>query len=130
MDRKIRLLLVTDKLGQQHKLKGIFEKEGFNVVVTGDIGVASRFIFQECNVVLCRALMGDAVPNDLIKECIDYRVPIVAMGSNPAHIAEWRKFGVEHFFDSDCLMGTDQQAISVIKSCVETLRSLVNSKSQ
>lgn len=126
MDSKIRLLLVTDKPGQQHKLKGIFEKEGFNVVVTGDIGTATRFLFQDCQVVMCRALIDGIVPINFIEECQIYRIPLVAMGSNPAHFVPWRNLEVEHFFDTELLMGSGDSSQHELKKCVDVVRQFGN----
>ncbi len=126
MDKRIRLLIVTDQKGQQYKLKNLFENEGFNVVVVDAIDTAQRFFYQECKVVLCQAYKDGAIPTALIKECKQQEIPIATMGSNPAHFVEWRKLGVEHTFDSDELMGSTDVAQKAVKACATTLQKLVS----
>lgn len=128
MERRIRLLLVTDQIGQQYKLKNQFENEGFDVVVAGTADYARQLIFQECEVVLCRTYINGAIPTTLIKECKQQEIPIAAMGSNPAHFAEWHELGVRHIFDSDLLMGSEDAAKKAIKNCSETLQNLVSKR--
>lgn len=128
MERRIRLLLVTDQKGQQYKLRNLFESEGFNVVVVDSVDIALRFIFQECKVVLCRTFINGTIPTALIRECKQREIPIAAMGSNPAHFADWHELGVQHAFDSDLLMGSGDTAINAIKNCSETLQNLVSKR--